>query len=103
MRLAISRAVAIETPRGWKISKEKQSHKIDVVVALAMACHAAVEGQASAPMKIPPEVLVRLASMGSYNNRRSTGDNRAGNMAAQIGERRAAQMAWAADRRRYGW
>jgi hypothetical protein len=54
-------------------------------------------------MKIPPEVLVRLASMGSYNNRRSTGDNRAGNMAAQIGERRAAQMAWAADRRRYGW
>jgi hypothetical protein len=27
-------AVAVETPRGWKISKEKQSHKIDVVVAL---------------------------------------------------------------------
>jgi Phage Terminase len=42
MRLAISRAVAIETSRGWRISKEKASHKIDVVVALAMACHAAV-------------------------------------------------------------
>jgi len=36
-RLAISRCVAIETSRGWRIAKEKQSHKIDVVVALAMA------------------------------------------------------------------
>jgi phage terminase large subunit-like protein len=42
MRLAISRAVAVETSRGWRISKEKQSHKIDVVVALAMAAHVAV-------------------------------------------------------------
>jgi phage terminase large subunit-like protein len=42
MRLAISRAVALETPRGWRISKTTQSHKIDVVVALAMASHAAV-------------------------------------------------------------
>ena len=44
MRLAISRAIAVETSRGWKIDKAKQSHKIDVVVALAMACHAAVQG-----------------------------------------------------------
>ena len=35
MRLAVSRAVALETPRGWKITKEKSSHKVDVVVALA--------------------------------------------------------------------
>jgi len=42
VRLAISRAVAVETSRGWRISKEKASHKVDVVVALAMACHAAV-------------------------------------------------------------
>ena len=42
IRLAISRAVAVETSRGWRISKDKQSHKIDVVVALAMAAHAAV-------------------------------------------------------------
>ena len=41
MRLAVSRAVAIETSRGWRIAKEKQSHKIDVVVALGMAAHAA--------------------------------------------------------------
>jgi phage terminase large subunit-like protein len=57
MRLAISRAVAVETPRGWRISKEKQSHKIDVIIALAMACHACVEGQSSAPMRVNPEVL----------------------------------------------
>jgi hypothetical protein len=42
IRLAITRAVAVETSLGWRISKEKQSHKIDVVVALAMAAHAAV-------------------------------------------------------------
>ena len=45
IRLAISRAVAVETPRGWRISKQVQSHKIDVVIALAMAAHAAVQGQ----------------------------------------------------------
>jgi phage terminase large subunit-like protein len=45
IRLAMSRAVAIETPRGWRIGKDRSSHKIDVVVALAMACHAAVQGQ----------------------------------------------------------
>jgi hypothetical protein len=44
MRLAVSRAVAKESVRGWRIAKERQSHKIDVVVALAMACHAAVQG-----------------------------------------------------------
>jgi phage terminase large subunit-like protein len=44
MRLAASRAVAVESSRGWRISKEKQSHKIDVIVALAMAAHAAVQG-----------------------------------------------------------
>lgn len=46
MRLAISRAIAVETPRGWRISKEKASHKIDVVVALAQACLAAIRGKA---------------------------------------------------------
>jgi phage terminase large subunit-like protein len=42
LRLAISRAIAVETARGWRITKEKSAHKIDVVVALAMAAHAAV-------------------------------------------------------------
>jgi phage terminase large subunit-like protein len=43
IRLAISRAVAIETSRGWRIAKEKQSHKIDVVIALAQAALGAVQ------------------------------------------------------------
>jgi terminase large subunit-like protein len=38
LRLAISRSVAIEAGRGWKISKDKANHKVDAVVALAMAC-----------------------------------------------------------------
>jgi phage terminase large subunit-like protein len=45
IRLAISRTLAIRTPRGWRIGKDKQPHKIDVVVALAMAAYAAVKGQ----------------------------------------------------------
>jgi hypothetical protein len=36
--------VAIETSRGWRIAKEKISHKIDVVVALAQAALGAVQG-----------------------------------------------------------
>lgn len=34
--------VAIENPRGWRIAKEKASRKIDAIVALAMACCAAM-------------------------------------------------------------
>jgi phage terminase large subunit-like protein len=45
MRLAVSRAVAVETQRGWRISKDKQSHKIDVVVALSMAALGAIKAQ----------------------------------------------------------
>jgi len=43
IRLAVQRSVAVETTRGWRIAKEKASHKIDIVVALAMAAHAAVQ------------------------------------------------------------
>jgi hypothetical protein len=42
IRLAMSRAVAIESARGWRIAKDKQAHKIDVVVALAMSALASV-------------------------------------------------------------
>jgi len=47
MRLAIQRAVAVETSRGWRIAKEKASHKIDVVVAMAQAALGAVKGGAA--------------------------------------------------------
>jgi hypothetical protein len=50
IRLAVSRTVAKETPRGLQITKEKASHKIDVVVALAMAAlHAVERGQRDGP------------------------------------------------------
>ena len=42
MRLAITHAIITESSRGWKLDKLKQAHKIDVVVALSMACLAAV-------------------------------------------------------------
>jgi hypothetical protein len=51
IRLAFNRAIALETTRSWRIAKEKTSHKIDVVVALAMAAHGAVhKGAASQEM-----------------------------------------------------
>ena len=43
LRLAISRAVVKENARGLQITKEKSAHKIDVVVALAMAAYAAIQ------------------------------------------------------------
>jgi len=48
-RLAIGRAVAIETSRGWRIAKEKASHKIDTIIALAQAALGAVKDQHSEP------------------------------------------------------
>jgi phage terminase large subunit-like protein len=53
MRLAVQRAIAIEPSRGWRISKEKASHKIDVIVALAQSAIGAVESVSRpAPLKI---------------------------------------------------
>jgi phage terminase large subunit-like protein len=42
IRTSIQRAVAVETTRGWRIAKDKASHKIDIVVALAQAALGAV-------------------------------------------------------------
>ena len=50
LRLAVSHAIALETARGWRIAKERASHKIDFVVALAMAAFAAVRGQGEIPV-----------------------------------------------------
>jgi phage terminase large subunit-like protein len=43
LRQQAMNTVAIETPRGFRIAKEKASKKIDAIVALSMACVAAVE------------------------------------------------------------
>jgi phage terminase large subunit-like protein len=87
MRLAVSRAAALETARGWRIAKEKQSHKIDVIVALAMAAHAAVQGQAKTPMVLPENCLADIIAL----SRRGPG------------ERALAQERRAQDRRLYGF
>ena len=54
IRLAASRAVAVDMPRGcWRIAKEKQNYRIDVIVALAMAAHASVTNQLSCDWTTP--------------------------------------------------
>jgi phage terminase large subunit-like protein len=54
LRLAVSRTIALETPRGLRLAKEKTSHKIDVVVALAMAAlHAVEQGSFEVPLVAP--------------------------------------------------
>ena len=45
LRRACLQAVVTESARGWRIANEKQAHKIDPLIALAMACLAAVEGR----------------------------------------------------------
>ena len=52
LRKSIMQAVAVETPRGWRIAKEKASHRIDVVVALAQAALGAVKGQTIAGQSV---------------------------------------------------
>lgn len=63
IRLAVQRAIAIETPRGWRIAKEKASHKIDVVVALAMAALAAVKRRPR------DDLMPRFANLGPRRER----------------------------------
>jgi hypothetical protein len=43
IRLAMSRVVAVESARAWKIDKSKAAHKIDVVVAMAVAALGAIQ------------------------------------------------------------
>lgn len=43
LRTQAGHAIALQTSRGWRIAKEKTSHKIDAIVALAMASLAAIE------------------------------------------------------------
>ena len=65
IRTAVSHAIARESGRGWKITKEKSSHKIDVVVALAMAALAAVESQSSHKLTVirTPELVAGYNGM----------------------------------------
>jgi hypothetical protein len=57
IRLAVSRTISKETPRGYMLTKEKASHKIDVVIALAMAAQACVSEGQHAPAIVAPIVV----------------------------------------------
>jgi hypothetical protein len=65
MRQQALSTVAVENPRGWRIAKEKASKKIDAIVALAMACVAA------------------MAHRGEMGSRSARGFNRAIHIAAE--------------------
>lgn len=45
IREAVSRTIAIEGARGWKIDRDKQSHHIDIVIAIGLAALACVKAQ----------------------------------------------------------
>jgi hypothetical protein len=64
LRLAVQRAVAVETPRGWKISKTAASHKIDAVVALGMAALGAIgEASRSGPFILSQPALQKFRTL----------------------------------------
>jgi phage terminase large subunit-like protein len=90
MRLSASYAVALETSRGWRIAKEKQSHKIDVIVALAMAAYAAVQGQQALAVFSREAMQQAIVRSRSKPYRRPSMDPYAHE--ARVGERRAQQQ-----------
>jgi len=63
LRAAVSKTVAIESSRGWRLGKAKQSDRVDPVIALAMAALACV--QAGAPQHMEfirvPQAVPRAA------------------------------------------
>jgi hypothetical protein len=66
---AIGNAVAIETPRGFRLAKEKTSRKIDAAVALSMAHFGAVEAARTGGVTTIPNIFYAYS-----NPDGSTGD-----------------------------
>ena len=52
LRQQALQTVAVESSRGWRIAKEKSSHKIDAIVALSMACVGALQDHS--PLRFAP-------------------------------------------------
>jgi hypothetical protein len=57
MRQQAMNTIAVESPRGFRIAKEKASRKIDSIVALSMACVAALDAPPPAHL---PDLLMRF-------------------------------------------
>ena len=55
--------VAVESTRGWRIAKEKTGKKIDAIVALAMACSAALA--AALPCQLTDAQVEQLWAIGA--------------------------------------
>ncbi len=67
MRQHVTNAGGIETARGFRIAKEKASRKIDLCVALSMACCAAL--QAGKPIANPHAMPVGVGSVKHFDHR----------------------------------
>jgi phage terminase large subunit-like protein len=52
MRDHAQKATAKETARGWRLTKKKASHKIDLIIALAMAALGATQIKQSRPGRV---------------------------------------------------
>jgi len=61
--------VAIETGRGFRIAKEKASNKIDAIVALSMACVAALDQPEGSRQPTPEEEAEDLRSLRAFEHR----------------------------------
>jgi hypothetical protein len=66
LRLSAAQTVVIESSRGLRLGKTKQANRVDTIVALAMACVAAIQKRGLGPMRIahfgssPVEALAEL-------------------------------------------
>jgi hypothetical protein len=57
LRAQALNTVSTESTRGWRISKEKASQKIDAIVALAMGCVSALDQGNVQAIDIPPHEI----------------------------------------------
>jgi phage terminase large subunit-like protein len=65
--------VSIETPRGWRIAKEKASKKIDAIVALSMACVTAMAHRGDLSSRATRGALIVHYTLANKKSFRSTG------------------------------
>jgi hypothetical protein len=91
LRKSVMSAVAVETPRGMKLSKKKATDKIDAVVALSLAALGATKGGPSAGSFYC--AAVNLASRPTRITLSPSADNEAAGYAAE-------QRAWELEARR---